>query len=219
MRRSRVVVAVDVVVFRIRAATLEVLLVRRQKEPFRDRWALPEEFVATDDSLERAARRVLEGAMGRADLYLEQLYTYGGPERDPRGRVVSVAYLAVVPGEAGGGSEGAFHPAQDPPALAFDHGEILASAVERLHTKTEYSTVPLRFLVEPFTLTEVQQVYEVLLDRPLDKRNFRRKMLALNALAETAGKRREGAHRPARLFRLSPDRPHLLKERGILFPF
>jgi 8-oxo-dGTP diphosphatase len=103
--------------------------------------------------------------------------------------------------------------------VAFDHGRIVTTAVERLRTKAEYSTVPLRFLREPFTLSEVQAVYEVMLDRPLDKRNFRRKLLALGALEELEGQRRGGAHRPARLFRLSPERPYLLKERGILFPF
>jgi 8-oxo-dGTP diphosphatase len=91
--------------------------------------------------------------------------------------------------------------------------------VDRLRTKTEYSTVPLRFLSEPFTLREVQDAYEVLLGRPLDKRNFRKKMLALEAIEETKSLRRDGAHRPARLFRLSASRPYLLKERGILFPF
>ncbi|MGH7162650.1 MAG: NUDIX hydrolase, partial [Planctomycetota bacterium] len=155
------------------------------------------------------ARRELREETGLHDLYLEQLYTFGEPRRDPRGRVVSVAYLAVLPvGHApplagSDASAAAFHPARRPPTLAFDHAGILETAVERLRTKTEYSTVPLRFLREPFTLSELQSVYEVLLDRHLDKRNFRKKMLALDAIEETQGKRRAGAHRPARLFRLS----------------
>ena len=131
---------------------------------------------------------------------------------------VLVAYFAVLPATRAAPGL-VFHPARRPPRLAFDHAEILGRAVDRLRTKTEYSTVPLRFLEEPFTLSEVQSIYEVLLDRPLDKRNFRRKMLALEAIEETAGRRRTGAHRPARLFRLSARRPYLLKEKGILFPF
>lgn len=213
MSRSRVAVTVDLVVFTIREQ-LEVLLQRETRE----RCVLPGAFVQARESLEEAARSALQAATGRDHVYHEQLYTFGDPGRDPRGHVISVAYFAVLP-SARVSPEASFHPARRPPPLAYDHSAILASAVERLQTKAEYSTVPLRFLVEPFTLSEVQEVYEVILDRTLDKRNFRRKVLALEAIEEVKGRRRGGAHRPARLFRLSAARPYLLKERGILFPF
>jgi 8-oxo-dGTP diphosphatase len=211
-------VTVDIVVFAIVDDALHFLIEQRTRQPARGEWALPEGFVGEGESLDRAARRVLEEEAGVGGAHLEQLYTFGEPGRDPRGRVISVAYLAVVPG--GKAAAGApWRPVRKPPALAFDHGEILQRALERLRTKTEYSTLPLRLLPDRFTLSEVQRVYEILLERPLDKRNFRRKMLALDAIEETDGLRREGAHRPARLFRLSAARPYLIKERGILFPF
>ncbi|MFQ5844385.1 MAG: NUDIX domain-containing protein [Planctomycetota bacterium] len=225
MKPPRVSVAVDLVAFGVLDRALRVLLVRRGIDPYRGRWALPGGFVKARESLEEAARRELAEETGLDGVYIEQLYTWGDPRRDPRGRVISVAYLALVPESrfsVRGGSDAAaaaFHDAKRPPALAFDHRRILTLAVDRLRTKAEYSTLPLRLLDEPFTLSEVQEVYEVALGRRLDKRNFRRKVLALDALQRTDGLRREGAHRPARLFRLSPSRPHLLKERGILFPF
>lgn len=216
-RAPRVPVFVDLTVFTIRGHELQVALERRAREPFRGQWCLPHAPLGARESPEAAARRTLAG-LRCAGAYLEQLYTFGEVGRDPREHTIAVAYLAVVP--APRVPDGAaFLPAHAPPRLAFDHARILEQAVSRLRTKSEYSTVPLRFLVEPFTLSEVQTVYEVLLDRPLDKRNFRRKMLALDALEQTEGERRGGAHRPARLFRLAPKHPYLLKERGILFPF
>lgn len=218
MSRQRLAVTVDLVVFSIRDGMLWFLVLRRQRDPERGRLALPEGYVGRGEALDAAAGRILEEETGIRHAYLEQLYTVDGPARDPRGHVVSVAYLGVVP-EADLRPDAAWTPAREPPRLAFGHRAILQIAVERLRTKTEYSTVPLRFLPETFTLTEVQAVYEVLLERELDKRNFRRKMLALEAIEETERVRRTGAHRPARLYRLSASRPYLLKERGILFPF
>jgi 8-oxo-dGTP diphosphatase len=215
---SQVAVRVDVVAFTILDDELQVLLWRRAEKPFEGYWMLPGGFVERRESLERAAARILREKTGVEDVYLEQLYTFGDPGNDPRGPFVSIAYYAVVPASCRP-RDSTFYPARRPPRLAFHHAEVLTQGVDRLRTKTEYSTVPLRFLDEPFTLSDVQGVYEVLLERPLDKRNFRRKMLALEALEETPQKRRRGAHRPARLFRVSPARPHLLKEKGILFPF
>ncbi|MHC4548704.1 MAG: NUDIX hydrolase [Planctomycetota bacterium] len=218
MTLTRVAVRVDLVVFSIREEELQVLLWRREEKPFLGYWAVPGGFVRPRESLEKAAPRILAEKTGLDDVYLEQLYTFGDPGSDPRGAFVSVAYYAVVP-PSRQPVDTSFHPARRPLRLAFHHQEVLTTGVDRLRTKTEYSTVPLRFLEEPFTLSEVQAVYEVLLERPLDKRNFRRKMLALKALEETPQKRRRGAHRPARLFRCSPSRPYLLKDKGILFPF
>lgn len=218
MTLSRVAVRVDVVAFTILGEELQVLLWRRAEKPFLGFWMLPGGFVERRESLEHAAVRILREKTGVQDVYLEQLFTFGDPGNDPRGPFVSITYYAVVPASRRQ-PDSTFYPARRPPRLAFHHKDVLARGVERLQTKTEYSTVPLRFLDEPFTLSDVQGVYEVLLERPLDKRNFRRKMLALEALEETPQKRRRGAHRPARLFRVSPARPYLLKEKGILFPF
>ena len=218
MSGARVPVTVDIVLFAIRSGELFFLSMRRSRQPARGQWALPEGFLTDRESLDEAAHRVLREETGEANAYLEQLYTFGDPARDSRGHRVSVAYLGVAASMRGSADQ-EWRGVHRAPRLAFDHDRILARALERLRTKTEYSTLPLRFLPENFTLSEVQQVYETLLERTLDKRNFRRKMRALDALHETGGSKREGAHRPARLFRLSPGSPYLLKERGILFPF
>jgi 8-oxo-dGTP diphosphatase len=210
---------VDLVLFGLREEELCVLLWRRHDEPFRGQWTLPGGFVRKDEPLEKGARRVLREKTGfEEDVYIEQLYTFSQPGMDPRGPLVSATYFVVV-SPSRTAPDGTFHRAKSAPSLAFHHDQVLSKGVERLRTKAEYSTVPLRFLEEPFTLSEVQAVYEALLDRELDKRNFRRKVLALDALEEVKGRRRVGAHRPARLFRLKQEHPYLLKERGILFPF
>lgn len=210
---------VDLVVCAITARALRVVLWRREEAPELGAWSLPGGFVADErESLRHAAERLMAERTGLTASFLEQLFTFGDPGSDPRGPFVSVTYLAVVAG-APKPRDCEFHDARKAPRLAFHHGDVLKMGVDRLRTKTEYSTVPLRFLEEPFTLSEVQNVYEVLLQRELDKRNFRRKFLALDALEETNELRREGAHRPARLYKTSPKKPDLLKEKGILFPF
>ncbi|MEM8884936.1 MAG: NUDIX domain-containing protein [Planctomycetota bacterium] len=210
---------VDLVIFGLREESLQVLLWRRGDAPYRGRWTLPGGFVREAEPVEEAARRVLREKTGfDEEVYIEQLYTFCEPGMDPRGPLVSATYFVVVSPEQTS-PDGTFHPAKDAPALAFHHDQVLRKGVERLRTKAEYSTVPLRFLEEPFTLSDVQAVYEALLDRALDKRNFRRKILALDALTEVEGRRRVGAHRPARLFELKERTAYLLKERGILFPF
>jgi 8-oxo-dGTP diphosphatase len=212
-------VRVDLVIFAIRKGVLQVLLWQRREPPHKGAWTLPGDFVSPGEPVEAAARRILKTKTGfEEQAYVEQLFTFCEPDLDPRGDLVSVAYYAVVCA-SGESWDGTFHAARKAPTLVFHHDKVLARGIDRLRTKTEYSTVPLRFLDETFTLSEVQQVYEVLLDRELDKRNFRRKMLALEAIEDTAGEKRTGAHRPARLFRLSSARPYLLKEKGILFPF
>jgi len=216
---NKVPLRVDLVIFGVRSDELQVLLWRRAEPPNKGRWSLPGGFVHKDEPLEQAARRVLHEKTGfTEDVYAEQLYTFSEPAMDSRGPLVSATWFVVV-SPTRQSPDGTFHPAGSAPSLVFHHDKVLAKGVERLRTKTEYSTVPLRFLEEPFTLSEVQGVYEALLGRELDKRNFRRKFLALDVLEEVKGTRREGAHRPARLFRIRGDQPYLLRERGILFPF
>jgi len=205
---NAVAVSVEVVVFSIRDRRLKLLLVRRGLAPHRGRWALPGAFVRPDEDLDGAARRALAESTGVTGVYLEQLYTFGRPDRDPRGRVISVAYYALVPSDrlrlcAALEAEAVGWFALDElPRLAFDHGEIVAMAHARLRAKLGYSTIAFQFLGERFTIPELQSVYEIILGEPLDKRNFRKWVLSLGQIEETGELRRSGRHRPARLYRL-----------------
>jgi ADP-ribose pyrophosphatase YjhB (NUDIX family) len=218
-------VAVDLVIFTIRDGALHALLIERALPPFEGRWALPGGFILRGESLADAALRELGEETGVRNVYLEQLYTFGDPDRDPRGRVVSVAYYALIsadrtPLSAGSDASAArWWPVADHPPLAFDHREILAYAVERLRNKLEYTTVGFQLLPPKFTLTQLQQVYEAILGRALDKRNFRRKMDLLGILSPLKEWAREGRSRPAQLFTFSAKRFEKLKDKGILFPF
>jgi len=217
-------VAVDVVVFTIREGALQVLLVRRGAPPFAGRHALPGGFVDEAESLGAAALRELREEAGVRDLYLEQLYSFGDPGRDPRGRVVTVAYFALIASDrttlrAGTDAVGAqWFAVEALPALAFDHRRIVTYAVERLRNKLEYTTVGFQLLPDKFTLGELQAVYQAILGRPLDKRNFRRKIDLLGILTPLREARRTG-RKPARLYRFSAARFEKLKDKGILFPF
>jgi 8-oxo-dGTP diphosphatase len=223
--RTDVQVTVDVVIFSLRNWELNVLLIRRGIPPFEGRWALPGGFILEGESLEAAARRELEEETGVRDVYLEQLYTFGDVDRDPRGRVVTVAYYALLTGETSslraGTDAGAasWMPARKHPPLAFDHEQILAYALERLSNKLEYTTVGFQLLPKKFTLRQLQRVYETVLGRPLDKRNFRRKMALLGILTPLDEWVQDGPSRPAQLHRFSAKRFDRLRDRGILFPF
>lgn len=206
-------VSVDCVVFTIIEDKLSVLLVQRTREPFKGNWALPGGFIRIDESLEDAARRMLQEKTGVADVFLEQLYTFGDLKRDPRERVVTVAYYALVDWEtrelraavAKGTAGVGWFPVKDMPPLAFDHPRIIDMALNRLRGKLEYTTVGFELLPEKFTLTELQRVYEIILDRPLDKRNFRKKIKPSgrsddSPLVPLPEKRMKGVHRPAQLY-------------------
>lgn len=200
-------VTTDVVIFTVREQRLKLLLVKRGGEPYAGRWALPGGFVGIDEDLEAAARRELEEETGVAGVYLEQLYTFGDPKRDPRERVISVAYYALVPSDrmvlrAATDAEAVGWFALDElPPLAFDHTQILELAHQRLAAKLDYSTIAFQFMAGEFTLSELQEVYEIILREQVDKRNFRKWVLALEQIEETGEERRDGAHRPARLYR------------------
>jgi len=216
-------ITVDIVIFTIQAGVLKVLLVKRRIPPFRGQLAIPGGFVHDDEDLDEAALRELREETGVADVYLEQLYSFGKPDRDPRGRVVTIAYFALVSADrklqAGtDAAEAAWYPADDLPPLAFDHAEILEYALERLRNKLEYTTVGFQLLPEKFTLTQLQEVYEAILGRKLDKRNFRRKMSVLKILKPIREYQR-GGQRPAQLYRFVAARFEKLKDKGILFPF
>ncbi len=214
-------VTVDVVIITLRGEELQVLLVKRDLAPYKGRWAIPGGFVHLDESLESAARRELREETGVTDVYLEQLYTFGDPGRDPRGRVISVAYIALVPAplavEAGSDArEARWWPLKELPALAFDHDKIVQLALTRLRYKIEYSAVGFRLLPEVFALSELQRAYEIILGEPLDKRNFRRRIMEAEVI-EPTDDMRSGEGRPARLYRFRRDAVAEVKARR-LFP-
>lgn len=200
-------VTVDVLVFVIMDQKLQVALIKRGVAPYKNRWAIPGGFVHIDESLEEAARRELAEESGVQGVFLEQLYTFGAPSRDPRGRVITVAYYALVPDQnitlaaSTDARVAQWFPVDAIPTLAFDHKAILSLALERLKSKLEYSNIAYGLLPPKFRLTELQQVYEIILGRPLDKRNFRKRMLSLGLLEATRQVDKSGAHRPAQLYR------------------
>jgi 8-oxo-dGTP diphosphatase len=208
----RAALTVDCVVFGFDGGALQVLLIRRGIAPFKDHWALPGGFVRVEESLDDAARRELEEETGLKDLFLEQLYTFGTVHRDPRERVVSVAYYALTkPAEA------RWFPVSDIPPLAFDHAEIFAAALTRLRGKLTYQPVGFELLPPKFTLTQLQRLYESVLGTEIDKRNFRKKVLSYDLLIPLKEQHREGPHRPAQLFRFDPVKYERLKKKGFLF--
>lgn len=201
-----------------------MLLVKRGVPPFEGQYAIPGGFIREDESLEEAALRELHEETGVKNVFLEQLYTFGDAKRDPRGRVITVAYYALIASDrlslvAGAdAAEAQWFPASSLPPLAFDHKSILDYALERLRNKLEYTTVGFQLLPEKFTLGELQSVYEAILGRQLDKRNFRRKLALLGILKPL----REWQHtgrKPAQLFRFAAARFEKLRDKGILFPF
>jgi len=220
---ERPAVTVDVVIFSLRDSDLKVLLIRRAAPPFKGKWAIPGGYVHPDEALDEAAQRELEEETGLPDVYLEQLYTFGAPKRDPRGRVITVAYFALVSDDvtlrAGDdAAEAAWHSVYDLPDLAFDHDEILSYALQRLRYKLEYTAVGFELLPNEFTLTELQTAYEIVLGEKLDKRNFRRRILEAGILAETSKYREgEGQGRPAQLYRYKKNAVTEVKARR-LFP-
>jgi 8-oxo-dGTP diphosphatase len=198
-------VAVDVVLFTIAEGALKTLLVKIKKGPFAGAWAFPGGLVKLDEALDEAARRELYEKTGVQDLYLEQLYTFGDARRDPAAHTVAVAYFALVPFAGRGLRSGekyadiGWFPVRALPELAYDHNAIAAYALHRLQAKLGYTNIVYSLLPQEFTLGELQAIYEVILNTPLDRRNFRRKVLALGLLKPLAETRR-GAHRPARLY-------------------
>jgi 8-oxo-dGTP diphosphatase len=215
-------VTVDVIIFTLNEGDLQVLLIRRGHLPFEGMWAIPGGFVRIDESLEGAAKRELEEETGVRDVYLEQLYTFGDLGRDPRGRVITVAYFALVPTDAvqlhagHDASDARWWSVYDLPPLAFDHADILEYALQRLRYKLEYTAVGFELLPGTFTLSELQSAYEIILGEELDKRNFRRKILSADVIEEMS-EYRTGEGRPAKLYRFRDDAVAEIKARR-LFP-
>lgn len=221
----RPALTVDCVVFGLDLDTddLEVLLVRRGIEPFLGKWALPGGFVHIDETLEDAALRELEEETGLRKVFLEQLYTFGALERDPRERVVTVAYYALVKlsdhkvKAATDAADAAWFSIHDLPELAFDHQTILDTAHERVRGKVRYQPIGFELLPKKFTLTQLQRMYEIILERQLDKRNFRKKILAMDLLVELDEVQRDVAHRAARLYKFDDRHYRRLLKQGFSF--
>ncbi|MCG8351133.1 MAG: NUDIX hydrolase [Chloroflexales bacterium] len=211
-RYERPSVTVDVVIFTLQNRELNVLLVNRRRWPYEGYWAIPGGFIEMNETLEQAARRELEEETGVRDVYLEQLCTFGDPGRDPRTRVISVTYIALVRADAQrlrASDESTdvswFAVRALPSALAFDHDQILAYAISRLRSKLEYTTLAFQLLPEVFSILELKHIYEQILGEKLDKGNFYRKIKEAGILEETSLVR-EGRGRPTRLWRFSQDR-------------
>lgn len=218
-------VTVDVALLSVVDGALFTLLLQRPEHPFKGKWSLPGGFVRLDEGLDAAARRVLLAKGALSDVFLEQLYSFGDPKRDPRMRVITVAYYALVDrrrfeaaasgksdlvigridvpweGETGGPVDIRLERDGKEAELAFDHAEILGTAVKRIRGKLDYTPIGFQLLGATFTLLELQRVHESILGRPLNKDSFRRRMLASGQLEATGEMEREVDHRPAELYR------------------
>lgn len=221
----RPAVAVDCVVFGLDLDedALEILLIQRSNEPFAHAWALPGGFMQMDETAGDAARRELEEETGVTDVYLEQLYTFTDVARDPRGRVVSIAYYALAKlsdhriRAATDAENVGWFGIHELPRLAFDHRVIIDTAIERLRGKVRYAPIGFELLPQKFTLSQLQRLYEIVLEKQLDKRNFRKKLLGMDLLIDTGEHEQGVAHRAARLYRFDRRKYQKLAKHGFSF--
>jgi 8-oxo-dGTP diphosphatase len=201
------ILATDTVVFNVRKKKLKVLLIKMNKEPFKEKWALPGGFVWTHELCENAATRILYEATNVDNLYLEQLKVFDAIDRDPKNRIVSVAYMAIIKKDdmtlkvSDRYTDIAWFPIDELPQLAYDHEEIISYCLTRLTWKITYSTLSLTMLPDEFTLTEIQEIFEIILKKKIDKRNFRKKLLRQGLIEETWNKKTIWVPRPAVLYR------------------
>ncbi len=219
----RAALTVDCVVFGLDDRALQILLIQRDIDPFVGRWALPGGFVHVDESLDDAARRELAEETGVKNAFLEQLYSFGELGRDPRERVITIAYYALVNlvdhslQAATDARNACWFTLDDLPDLAFDHQKIVDVAYERLRGKVRYQPIGFELLPTKFTLRQLQNLYETVLDRELDKRNFRKKILAMELLVELDEVEQDVAHRAARLYKFDSRKYRRLTKTGFNF--
>lgn len=222
-QHERPAVTVDCVVFGLDEDDLKVLLIQRAQDPFKDCWALPGGFAKVGEALEETARRELEEETGLSKVFLEQLYTFSDPKRDPREHVVSIAYYALVNlsdhkvHASTDASNAAWFSIDDIPRLGFDHDLILETAHKRLRGKITYQPIGFELLPNKFPLRMLQVVYEKILDRPLDKRNFRKKILGMDILEELDEIETDVNHRAAKLYRFNKQKYDRMVELGFIF--
>ena len=211
-------VTVDAVIFTIEDDKLKVLLIKRAEAPFKGSWALPGGFLLRNENSEQGAIRILKEKAGVKNVYVEQLYTFDQVGRDPRGHVLTVTYFALVPRDKikfeGNGDlqTPAFHSAKKLPALAFDHKNIISYATKRLQAKLEYTNAVFSLLPRYFTLNQLQKAYEIILDKKIDKRNFRKKFLSLGLIRPTRKMFSGTPQRPAKLYQFVTTKATELKK-------
>lgn len=214
---------VDAVVFGYEKGKITVLLIKRKYEPFKNNWAIPGGFIKDNESLEAAVERELFEETGVKINYLEQLYTFGNPDRDPRGRIVSIVYFGLVRPDAFNllastdAEDVNWFTINNLPQLSFDHEAILNLAIKRLQAKITYEPIGFELLDKKFTFSDLEKLYSTLLGRPIDRRNFRKKILGLNVLDELDEKVSRGSGRPANLFKFNKEKYFQLKSEGIIF--
>ncbi|MDJ0533727.1 MAG: NUDIX domain-containing protein [Xenococcaceae cyanobacterium MO_207.B15] len=220
----RPALTVDCVVFGLDDQdSLKVILIQRKLPPFQGQWALPGGFVHLDETLEQAAWRELREETGIQNVFLEQLYTFGDLNRDPRERIITVAYYALVNlGEyhlkaTTDAADAAWFAIDNLPDLVFDHLEIFQTALNRLRGKIRYEPIGFELLPKKFTLSQIQKLYETVLGKKLDKRNFRKKILKMNLLLELDEMQTDVAHRAARLYQFDEAKYQQLKQQGFSF--
>ena len=210
MEYTKLGITVDIVIFTIKDNDLKVLLIKRNLDPFKGNWALPGGFVRENENLEQAAKRELEEETGVRNVYLEQLYSFGSVGRDPRGKIITIAYMALVNAEqlklkaTSDASDAQWFSMLKLPKLAFDHLDIINYALKRLKWKFEYTAVGFSLLSKKFAISEIQKIYEIVFHKKFDKRNFAKKLLSLNILNEEEIKR-DVSHRPPMLYSLKKD--------------
>ncbi|MBX4205032.1 MAG: NUDIX hydrolase [Candidatus Doudnabacteria bacterium] len=210
------VIATDIAIFTMQNEQLKVLLIKMKKAPYTGSWALPGGLIKGDENLDDAAERILLDKAGLSHVYLEQLYTFGRVDRDPFGRVVSVSYFALIPNSgitpktSSEYSEIAWFSVKNLPKLAYDHKEIVQAAIQRLQSKLSYTNIIYGLLPKEFTLGELQTIYEIILGKKLDKRNFRKKILSLKLVKKLNRKKSTGPNRPAELYCFTQSKPQLV---------
>ena len=225
-KTQNISIAVDAIVFGYQKDQgVSILLIKRKYAPFKGKWAIPGGFVEDKESLESAVERELKEETGVKIDYLEQLYTFGKPNRDPRNRTIAIAYFGIVNAgkfqklQASTDAEDAeWFNIKNLPALAFDHRQILTVAIERLRSKITYEPIGFELLDRKFAFSELEDLYSTLLDRPIDRRNFKKKVIKLDILEELDEKApRSGAGRPGNLFQFNKNAYDRLKNDGMHF--
>jgi 8-oxo-dGTP diphosphatase len=214
-------VTVDCIIFGFDGQHLKVMLIQRKSDPFSRMWALPGAFVNEDESLENCAERVLMKECNISGVYLEQLFTFGTPSRDPRERVISVAYMGLVKTadfELIAGNDELqieWRDIKEVQDLAFDHSQILETAIQRIRGKIRYQPIGFELMNAKFTLPQLQQLYEAILGQSLDRRNFRKKLLSMQILKQLPEKQQNVAHKAAFYYEFDHERYEILMKEGI----
>mgnify|MGYP000553890888 CR=1 FL=1 len=215
--------SVDNIIFGFDSDTLKVLLIKRKEDPYGGQWALPGDIVKPTEDLRTSAKRVLEELTGLRDVYLDQVFTFGKVDRHPRGRVITIAYYSLINisnlkiKAASFAEKVMWKEVRSVETLAFDHLKIMETCLARLRQDLKLRPIGFELLPEKFTLTELQRLYEVILEQDLDKRNFRKKILNMNILNTLHELQTGVSHRPAKLYSFDPEKYKEAMEKGVIF--